>query len=269
MTDTDLVRLFSVSYGDVESSLSAEYMTRINAEFAKLGARGVSILFASGDDGVGGDFSSKCKQFEPNFPATSPWVTAVGGTAMSGVAESGHEVCNGLSGGGFSNVFPQPSYQTAAVQHYFATVGTNAPASSYYNISGRSYPDVSALSAGFIVVANKIPEPGVAGTSCASPTFAGVVSLLNENRVSKGKPTLGFLNPVCFFFSFSFLFFQLTKTQTKQLIYSNPSMLNDITEGSNPGCNTNGFPAVQGYDPSTGWGSPNFGAMSTVVNNLP
>ena len=64
------------------------------------------------------------------------------------------------------------------------------------------------------------------GTSCAAPTFAGVVTLLNDLRLAAGKSTLGYLNP---------------------LLYSNPSMLTDITQGTNPGCNTNGFEAAPGW----------------------
>lgn len=57
-------------------------LTRVEA-FAGLGMRGISILFASGDAGVGGD--SGCgpqNQFVPSFPAASPYVTAVGGTIL-------------------------------------------------------------------------------------------------------------------------------------------------------------------------------------------
>ena len=51
---TDLILTSrSVSYGDHERTLSAEYMERINLEFQKIGIRGVSVLFASGDDGAG------------------------------------------------------------------------------------------------------------------------------------------------------------------------------------------------------------------------
>ena len=63
------------------SSLS-QYATRCNTEFAKLGARGVSLLVSSGDGGVAGSQTSPCPGgvFIPNFPAASPFVTAVGGT---------------------------------------------------------------------------------------------------------------------------------------------------------------------------------------------
>jgi len=75
-----------------------------------------------------------------------------------------------------------------------------------------------------------------------------VVALLNELRISKGKSSLGFLN---------------------QIIYANPDAFNDITSGSNPGCNTKGFPAAKGWDPVTGFGSPNYEKLAAVVTALP
>ena len=59
-----------------------QYATRCNTEFAKVGARGVSLLISSGDGGVAGSQSSPCPGgiFVPNYPAASPFVTAVGGT---------------------------------------------------------------------------------------------------------------------------------------------------------------------------------------------
>jgi hypothetical protein len=60
-------------------------------------------------------------------------------------------------------------------------------------------------------------------------TFSGIVSLLNDFRLSQGKSSLGFLNP---------------------LLYSTGAAgLNDITSGNNPGCDTNGFSAGTGWDP--------------------
>jgi hypothetical protein len=64
------------------------------------------------------------------------------------------------------------------------------------------------------------------GTSCAAPTFSGVISLLNDLRLAAGKSALGFLNP---------------------LLYQNPQILTDITAGNNPGCNTDGFEAAPGW----------------------
>ena len=68
----------------------------------------------------------------------------------------------------------------------------------------------------------------IGGTSAASPTFAGIVALLNDARIAAGKPPLGFLNP---------------------LIYSKAThAFNDITIGSNPGCGTQGFKCTVGWD---------------------
>ncbi len=75
---------FSVSYGDDEPSLKPAYMSAVNAYFAAMGARGVTLLFASGDSGVGGNVGcGPQNQFVPSFPAGAPWVTAVGGTTLS------------------------------------------------------------------------------------------------------------------------------------------------------------------------------------------
>ena len=104
----------SVSYGDNEPGVDFSYATRVNTEFQKAGVRGTSIMFSSGDGGVAGGQSSPCNIFVPTFPAGSPWVTAVGGTT-----KSNPEVCASFSSGGFSNYWPRPSYQDAAVKGYF------------------------------------------------------------------------------------------------------------------------------------------------------
>eukprot|EP00026_Physarum_polycephalum_P002529 Phypoly_transcript_02536.p1 GENE.Phypoly_transcript_02536~~Phypoly_transcript_02536.p1 ORF type:complete len:559 (+),score=75.66 Phypoly_transcript_02536:150-1826(+) len=240
--DTTPPLVFSVSYGDDEDSVTYDYASRCNVEFQKQGLRGISLLFASGDDGAGSEgngTTNGCK-FDPNFPVSSPYVTVVGGTTL-GILESLPETVNYLSGGGFSNYFPRPAYQDAAVTHYLANNNHTLPPASYFNVTGRAYPDVSALSQGFEIVVNKIPLPGVAGTSCATPTFSGVISLVNDVRLQKGQPALGFLNP---------LFYQLGGN--KSLAFT------DMLQGFNPGCDTNGFPAVPGWEPSGGWGSPNY-----------
>merc|ERR1712185_474014 len=113
------------------------------------------------------------------------------------------------------------------------------PPTKYYNASGRGFPDIAAQATDFTVVANLVPLPGVAGTSCASPTASGVMALLNDLRVAAGKPSLGFLNP---------------------FIYQNAAAFNDITTGSNEGCGLgqSGSPAAAGWDPVTGVGTPNY-----------
>ena len=88
------------------------------------------------------------------------------------------------------------------------------------------------------------------GTSCATPTFSGIVSLLNDIRLSNQKPTLGFLNP---------------------LFYQHPEVFNDVTLGANNGgedCGNIGFSAATGWDPVTGLGSPNFPKLADLVKSL-
>lgn len=238
-SDETVPYVFSTSYGEDEKSVSLDYSTRINVEFQKAGTRGISILFASGDYGVG---QGSCTKFVPIWPSASPYVTAVGGTTASGSGEK----CASLSSGGFSDRWPQPKWQTDAVATFFKTA-TDLPDSSRYNKTGRAFPDVSALATGFEVVCNGATYDGVAGTSCSCPTFSGVVGLLNDLRLDQGKSKLGFLNP---------------------FLYQNPQAFNDIVSGNNPGCGTHGFTSIKGWDPCSGNGTPNYELLAKAVNNL-
>lgn len=247
-----LPHIFSFSYGDYENGISAAYANRINTELAKLGARGTSLLVASGDSGVGGNCSADGR-FSPDFPASSPWVTAVGGLVGgdAGKTPTG-EYTDMISGGGFSDYFPRPAYQDAAVEKFFAT-NKSLPNPQYYNASGAGYPDIAAQSEMFVIVFDRIPLPGVGGTSCATPTSAGVFSQLNDLRLQAGKPPLGFLNPLIY-----------------QTAPNHPNSFNDVTGGANAGCDQfTGFTAVPGWDAATGWGSPNFRILSSIVADLP
>jgi len=241
-TDAVIPKIFSTSYGEDESSVSESYASRINIEFQKLGARGVSILFASGDSGA----NCKDEKFEPTFPGASPWVTSVGATTLSYGAND-QESAASFSSGGFSNRYSTPSWQKTAVESFFAN--PKCPDTKYFNNTGRGFPDISAAGTGFTVVANRIPMPGVSGTSCSSPTVGGVIGLLNDVRMLQGKSSLGFLNP---------------------LLYSKPTVLHDITTGTSSGCAyEDGYPAVSGWDPVTGLGTPNFVQMQLLATSLP
>lgn len=87
------------------------------------------------------------------------------------------------------------------------------------------------------------------GTSRSAPAWAALSSQINDYRASLGKPTLGFLNP---------------------RLYNDPAVraaLVDVKKGSNPGCSTPGFPAVDGWDPVTGLGSMNFTALRLTLGS--
>merc|ERR1711862_355454 len=90
---SDAPYVISTSYGEDEDSMTIEYQHRCDTEFQKAGVRGISLLFASGDSGVGGSFkcSDQCdghaqgkKCLQAQWPAASPYVTAVGGTGGLG-----------------------------------------------------------------------------------------------------------------------------------------------------------------------------------------
>ncbi|XP_069772464.1 tripeptidyl-peptidase 1 isoform X2 [Narcine bancroftii] len=188
----------TISYGDDEDSLSVAYLKRINNEFMKAGVRGLSILFASGDAGAGcREIRKGVNTFRPSFPASSPYVTTVGGTSFKNPFQITSEVTDSISGGGFSNVFKMPNYQAAAVKSYLKRM-KSLPPGSYYNAAGRAYPDVAALSDNYWVVANLIPIPWVSGTSASTPVFGGILSLINDRRFQKGLPALGFVNPLLY-----------------------------------------------------------------------
>lgn len=155
-------------------------------------------------------------------PLTARSVTSVGGTTIIGT-----EWGSPFSGGGFSNYWSRPAYQSEAVSHYLSLLGSND--SGLYNASGRGYPDVSAYSVGFDVIVDGEVNTEV-GTSCSAPTWASVIALLNDRLVSAGKPALGFLNP---------------------FLYSKgAAALTDIVNGNNRWCtNDTGFEATVGWDP--------------------
>ncbi|KAG7510543.1 tripeptidyl-peptidase 1 [Solea senegalensis] len=247
---SDLPWVHTISYGDDEDSLSTAYMMRINTEFMKAGVRGISLLFASGDSGASCRHLGKENTFRPSFPASSPYVTTVGGTSFKNPFKVTYEVTDYISGGGFSNVFKMPDYQVGAVESYLKSVAATLPPRSYFNSSGRAYPDMAALSDNYWVVSNRVPVPWVSGTSASTPVVGGILSLINDRRLLKGLPALGFLNP------------RLYKLKGQALF--------DVTEGCHLGCldeqvQGKGFCAVPSWDPVTGWGTPNYPALLAAL----
>lgn len=190
--------------------------------------------------------------FNPSFPGTCPYITAVGATQVKPGAsvtqpeEAAESVI--YSGGGFSNVFSTPSYQTSALATYFKNhLPPYGP--DRYNTSqhSRGLPDVSANGVNYVVAVDGAFSY-IYGTSASSPTFGSVMTLVNSARLNVGKSPVGFINPV---------------------LYKYPGMLNDITSGGNQGCGTPGFEAVKGWDPVTGLGTPNFPRMVATWLALP
>jgi len=250
-TQTDLPTVVSSSYGDDEQTVPKDYATAVCQDFAQLGARGVSILFSSGDNGVGStgncianDGSNKAT-FLPAFPAGCPYVTTVGATKNFAPEVAAFDPLNGFtSGGGFSNYFSMPAYQQQAVTAY--TSGIGGQFAGMFNATGRGYPDIAAQGQAYVTIYNGRATL-VDGTSASAPAFAAVMALVNDAMIASGRPPMGFLNPWLYQRGFQ--------------------AMNDVVSGSAKGCGGEGFLAKAGWDPVTGFGTP-VSTQSTVCAAL-
>ncbi|ESZ96495.1 hypothetical protein SBOR_3117 [Sclerotinia borealis F-4128] len=261
LPNNELPQTITTSYGEDEQSVPEAYSKTVCKMFGQLGLRGVSILFSSGDTGVGSacqtNDGKNTTRFLPIFPAACPYVTSVGATRY---VEP--ESAVSFSSGGFSDRWARPSYQDDAVKGYLKILGDRWK--GLYNPHGRGFPDVAAQGVRFHIT-EVDPITGVptdtlgSGTSASSPAFAGIISLLNNARLNAGRKPLGFLNP---------------------WLYSiGKQGLNDVVHGGSTGCTGidqySGLPtpfvpwaswnATKGWDPVTGLGTPDFAKLLGLV----
>lgn len=149
LPDEDLPAVLTTSYGEDEQTVPESYSNATCNLFAQLGARGVSVIFSSGDSGPGDSCltndGTERTRFQATFPASCPFVTSVGGTY--GINP---ERAVSFSGGGFSERFVRPSYQDESVGRYLEELGDTWD--GLYNPTGRGIPDVAAQALNFIVV---------------------------------------------------------------------------------------------------------------------
>ena len=222
---TNAPSVISISWGSAESQWTSQALTNFDEAFQAAAAMGVTVCVASGDNGSSDGVNDGNNHVD--FPASSSFVLGCGGTTLqaSNGQISNEVVWNdqpsgGATGGGVSDVFPLPAYQT----------GFNVPAPSAQK-GGRGVPDVAGdadPNTGYNVRVDG--ENAVfGGTSAVAPLWAALVARINQQL---GKP-IGFLNP---------------------LIYAQAveaSGFHDVTEGNN-----GAFSAAEGWDPCTGLGSP-------------
>eukprot|EP01012_Entosiphon_sulcatum_P064123 TRINITY_DN92898_c0_g1_i1.p1 TRINITY_DN92898_c0_g1~~TRINITY_DN92898_c0_g1_i1.p1 ORF type:complete len:606 (-),score=48.04 TRINITY_DN92898_c0_g1_i1:8-1795(-) len=250
------------------------YVQRVDLELLKLGLRGVTVLVCSQDYGAPGQYNVACTHGEafravtPTYPASSPYVTSVGATAIEKPIPPGHvraqqpKLCKDnpdggcctdvpqtaamphnaafSSGGGFSNFVAMPPYQQGLVARYLQ-IAKILPPVDQFNASGRAFPDVSALGAQILIVEGNVITP-MGGTSAATPIIAGLVTLLNYQRSKIGKGPLGFLNPWLY-------------SMASDPISYNSSFV-DITTGNNTNGCPYGYGATVGWDAVSGLGAP-------------
>jgi kumamolisin len=226
----------SISWGGPESSWTQQALNAFNSACEDASTIGVTILVASGDDGSSDGVSSGTPTVD--FPASSPFVLACGGTklTLSGTTISSEQVWNELSsgegatGGGVSEVFALPSYQLSA----------NVPKAPN-GFVGRGVPDVAGDAdpeSGYNVLVDG-QQTVIGGTSAVAPLWAGLLARINQ---SLGK-NVGYLNP---------------------LLYTGnvESTLHDITSGSN-----GAYSAGPGWDACTGLGTPDGAALLAALGS--
>jgi tripeptidyl-peptidase I len=257
----------SVSYGQDEEETDAVSKQTFTNEAMKLGVRGVSVLVSSGDDGVAGAKARRSTglcDYNPQWPATSPYVTTVGATEgpevnKKEVACSANNSAYGgtfiTSGGGFSETFSSPKYQTESVAQFLGNSKNNTFGPGY-NVKGRGYPDVALIGHLYPIFVGGAPEVKD-GTSASTPVMAGILALVNAKRIAAGKPSVGFANPALYQWAGDAnIFHDITSGDNSCTAATSLVPTKDVTC-----CETNGFRAVKGWDPVTGLGSVNAGNM--------
>jgi kumamolisin len=218
--------VISISWGGPESSWTQQSLTSYDQAFQSAALLGVTVIAASGDNGSSDGVQSGGNHVD--FPASSPHVLGAGGTRIAAANGSitAEAVWNdgaqgGAGGGGVSTVFAVPSWQSAL--HATATGGGET------TLTKRGVPDISGDAdpeSGYVVRVDG-SDTVIGGTSAVAPLWAGLIAIINAQS---GKP-VGFANPT---------------------LYSNPSAMNDVTEGDN-----GAFQAASGWDATTGLGTPN------------
>jgi kumamolisin len=233
---TNKPSVISISWGSAESNWTSQSMTAMDEAFQAAASLGVTICVASGDSGSSDGETDGTDHVD--FPASSPYALACGGTSLqaSKTSITSEVVWNdgaqgGSGGGGVSGFFALPSWQSG-LQTTDAD-GTATP------LGKRGVPDVSG---------DADPETGydvridgtdtvIGGTSAVAPLWSGLLARVNQLT---GK-SVGYVQPV---------------------LYQNPQAFRDITEGNN-----GDFFASEGWDACTGLGSPDGQQIAAVFAN--
>ena len=147
------------------------------------------------------DFNKYGPMFFGDYPATSQYVTSVSSTTAIKINEEENIIeeqilANYFSpGGGFSSFIDRPWYQEEYedyIQNYIDAEMSNLPPSTSYNRSKRAYPDVAMIGQSLPVVQNgKINSYGTIGSSFSAPLFAGMIALLNNQRLDQNQSSIG------------------------------------------------------------------------------
>jgi kumamolisin len=226
--------IISISWGGPESSWTQQSMTAFDQAFQAAAAMGVTVCVAAGDNGSSDGATNGSENVD--FPASSPYVLACGGTSVkaSGDTITSETVWNdgaqgGAGGGGISSFFPLPPYQEG--------LSAALTAGGSKKLTNRGVPDVAGdadENTGYDVRVDG-SDTVIGGTSAVAPLWAGLIARINSNS---GK-SAGYIN---------------------SLLYQNQPAFNDITQGNN-----GDFAAAPGWDACTGMGSPKGVQIASIL----
>ncbi|MGA2812770.1 MAG: S53 family peptidase, partial [Candidatus Acidiferrum sp.] len=231
--------IVSLSWGQAEETATSQLLEGLEQILEEAAALGVTVCVAAGDDGSADEAQNQWDgQPHVDFPASSSYSLACGGTTLAPSSTAGSPVetvwnqgaSGGATGGGVSNFFPKPSYQSA--------VDVPAPAKP---AGGRGVPDVAGdadPNSGYsIFLAGS--QQTIGGTSAVAPLYAGLMARINQSLTGGGANPVGFINPL--------LYAQA----------SSSDIFHDVTSGNNDIYNDlkGEFTAGPGWDPCTGLGS--------------
>jgi subtilase family serine protease len=263
MTEGGVISISAAGQVGGEHCVTAAQAATVHAALRAAAAHHVTVVAASGDIGAVGEPCDLIKALtggafapvkEVTLPASDPLVLAAGGTSLIASHKTGayiRETAWGLpygdpgsafqaSGGGFSRIYARPGYQNG-VAHAQAT---------------RGVPDVSADASGHTGMAIIISENGMpflrnsGGTSATAPLWAGLIALADQYA----DRHLGFVNPAIY---------RIARSASYRLAF------HDVTTGDNtvrfPPKTIKGYRAASGWDPVTGWGSPDASVLVPLL----
>lgn len=234
--------VISISWGSAEASWTAQSLRLYDQAFAAASALGVTICAAAGDAGSTDGMTDGLQHVD--FPASSPYVLACGGTRLVGQGGRiqlervwNNDPRHSATGGGVSDAFDVPAWQS--------DLGAKLRSQNPGDRIGRGVPDVAGNAdpaTGYRVLVDGQDEV-IGGTSAVAPLWAGLVALINEKRASNGnKPPVGYLQPL--------------------LYASKAAGLRDVPSGSG---NNGAYASDNGWDACTGLGSPDGAALAKLL----
>jgi subtilase family serine protease len=255
--DHHLGQIWSQSWAATENTLftpaGQQVINSFEQTYARAAARGVTVFASAGDTGSA-NVELNGTTFYPfptvGFPASSPLVTAVGGTSLYASTKGRYQSetvwnnATGAGGGGISQVFGEPFYQRLTLPRSDQQLlGGHR---GLPDISWNADPDTAILIYLSFLGASNAGYYFIGGTSEGSPQWSGLTADLNQLI---GHP-IGFLNPYLYALGAARIGFH------------------DITVGNNSFAGVPGYSATRGWDPASGWGTPNVGQLLTDIGRL-